>query len=104
MWDTAGEVGTNSQVKYSGGPLHMDEQRQDDQLEPIYNSSVPIQDVALKTYRRERWVIEKGGGRGSGRSVLVGRHHGDDDDSWLVDCFFLQHVNFLLLTCHKTNK
>ena len=25
----------------------MDEQRQDDQLEPIYNSSVSIQDVAL---------------------------------------------------------
>ena len=30
------------------GPHQMDEQRQDDQLEPIYNSSVPIQDVALK--------------------------------------------------------
>ena len=29
----------------------MDEQRQDDQLEPIYKSSVPIQDVTLKTYR-----------------------------------------------------
>ena len=29
----------------------MDKQRQDDQLEPIYNSSVPIQDVALKTYK-----------------------------------------------------
>ena len=28
----------------------MDKQRQDDQLEPTYNSSVPIQDVALKTY------------------------------------------------------
>ena len=28
----------------------MNEQRQDDQLESIYNSSVPIQDVALKTY------------------------------------------------------
>ena len=28
----------------------MDEQRQDDQLETISNSSVPIQDVVLKTY------------------------------------------------------
>ena len=46
----------------------MDEQRQDDQLEPIYNSSVPIQDIALKT-SREQWVIETGGERGSGRSV-----------------------------------
>ena len=50
MRDTAGEVGTNSWVTYICGPLHMDEQRQDDQLEPTYNSSVLIQDVALKTY------------------------------------------------------
>ena len=32
---------------YSCGPLHMDEQMQDDQLEPTYNSFVPIQNVAL---------------------------------------------------------
>ena len=37
----------------------MDEQRQDDQLEATYNSTVSIQDVAMKTYR-ERWTIEKG--------------------------------------------
>ena len=48
----------------------MDEQMQDDQLEPIYNSSVPIQYVDLKTYR-ERWTIEKVGEKGSGRSVLA---------------------------------
>ena len=51
----------------------MDEQRQDDQLEPIYNRSVSVQDVDLKTYR-ERSMIENGGGRGSGRSVLAARH------------------------------
>ena len=45
----------------------MDEQRQDDQLKPIYNSSVPIHGVALKT-------IEKGGRIGSGRSTLVAQH------------------------------
>ena len=56
----------------------MDEQRQDDQLEPIYNSSEPIQDVALKTYR-ERWMIEMGGKAGSGRSVLVACHEDDDE-------------------------
>ena len=39
----------------------MDEQKQDDQLEPTYNSSVPIQDVALKTYRKP-WTIDKGSG------------------------------------------
>ena len=66
-------------MTYSCGLLHTDEQRQDDQLEPIYNSSVPIQDVALKSYR-ERWTIEKGGGRGLGRSVLAARHGNDDDD------------------------
>ena len=58
----------------------MDDQRQDDQLEPTYNSPVPIKDVALKT-NRERWTDE-GGGRGSARSVLVARH--DDDDILLL--------------------
>ena len=48
MWDTAGEVETSSWVMYSGGPLHMDEQRQDVQLEPTYRSSVLIRDVVLK--------------------------------------------------------
>ena len=45
----------------------MDEQRQDDQQEPTDISSVPIQDVALKTCRKQ-WT---GGGRGSGISVLM---------------------------------
>ena len=31
---------------------HMDEQKQDDQLEHTYNSSVRIRDVALKTCQR----------------------------------------------------
>ena len=48
----------------------MDEQRQDDQLEPIYNSSVPLQDIALKTCRTQ-WTIEMGGKRGSERYVLA---------------------------------
>ena len=42
-------------------------------------TSVPIQDVALKTYR-ERWTVETGGERGSGRSVLVVQHDVDDND------------------------
>ena len=72
--DTVGEV-----VTYSCGPLHMDEQRLDDQLEPTFNSSVLLQDVALKTYQK-RWMIERGGRRESGRSMLVMRHDDDDDD------------------------
>ena len=51
-------------------PPHMEEQRQDVQLGPIYNSSVPIQDIALKT-NRKRWTIEKIGSRGSGISTLI---------------------------------
>ena len=49
----------------------MDEQMQDDQQEPIYNSSVPIQGVALKT-SRDQWTIE--------RSMPAMWHDDDDDD------------------------
>ena len=76
MRDTAGEIGTNSWVTYSRRPLHMDEQRQNDLLEPTYCSSVPIQNVALKTCRKQ-WTIEKGREKGSGISVLMAWH--DDD-------------------------
>ena len=62
-------------MTYSCGTLLINEQRQDNQLEPIYNSSVPIQDIALKTYR-ERWMIEIGGGEGQGDP----RWHDDDDE------------------------
>ena len=58
-------------------------QRKDDQLEPIYNSSVPIQDVDLKTYWK-RWTIETGGERGSRRSVLAARHDDDNDDAHIL--------------------
>ena len=51
---------------------------QDDLLEPIYNSSVLIQDIALKT-SWEQWTIETGSKRGSGRSLLTSWH---DDDRW----------------------
>ena len=63
----------------------MDEQKQEDQLEPIYNSFVKIQDVALKTFR-ERWSIETGDERGLGRSVLAARQ--DDDDDFFRDVSF----------------
>ena len=60
----------------------MDEQKQEDQLEPTYNSPVSIQDVSLKT-NRKRWTIEKDGRRGSGISVLMSRH---DDHHHLKEC------------------
>ena len=62
MWDTAGEVGTNSY-----GPLHMDKQKQDDQLELTYNSSVLIHDVDLLEAMNNR----EGLGRGSEISMLM---------------------------------
>ena len=52
----------------------MDEQREDDQLEPIYNISVPIQDIASNT-SREQWTIEMGGRRGSRKSVLAAQSY-----------------------------
>ena len=82
---------------YSTGPPHMDEQKQDDQLEPTYNSFVPIPDVALKTSQKW-WMIEKGGGRGSGMSVLMPWH--DDDDDVGV-CF--KKVDFLFVKFQQSS-
>ena len=64
--------------------MDQQKQKQDDQLEPLWNSSVQIQDVALKT-SRERWTIEKGDERESGRSELAAWHDDDDNDmvSWI---------------------
>ena len=73
----------------------MDEKRQDDPLEPTYNRSVPIQDVALKTYW-EQWMIEMGGERGSGRSVLAERYDNNHHHhSFLY--YFSIHTFFLSL-------
>ena len=77
--NTAGVVGTSSLVRYSYGSLHMAGQKQDDQLEPTYSSSVRIRSVALRTCRK-RWTIRRGGVRRSGISVLMARQDDDDDD------------------------
>ena len=63
------------------GSLHMGVQRQDDLLEPTYNSSVLIRDVALMNCRKQ-WTIEKGGEKGSGISVLMVWPDDDDDDEY----------------------
>ena len=56
----------------------MDKQKQDEQSEPTYNSSVPIWDVAPKTCWK-KWTIERGGKRELGISVLMVREDDDDD-------------------------
>ena len=48
-------------------------------VEPIYNSSVLIHDIAWKT-SRERWVTETCGERSTGRSVFAASDDDDDDD------------------------
>ena len=78
MRDTPGEVEMNSLETYSCRPPQMDEQGQDVQLGPTNNSSVPIRDVALKTFRKW-WMIESGDERGSMRSVLMAQNDNDDD-------------------------
>ena len=72
MQDTAGEVKANSGDVLLW-TLHMDEQGLGDLLEPIYNSSVLIQDVAWKACR-ERLAIRTSSGRGLGKSVPAARH------------------------------
>ena len=56
----------------------MAEQKQGDQLEPTYSSSVRIRDVVLRTCQKRR-MIGMSGERGSGISVLVARQDEDDD-------------------------
>ena len=91
--DTVGKLRTNSKAMYSYGTLHMNEQRQNDQQEPIYKNTVLIQDIALKT-SREWWMIETGSGQDSDRSVLAAWHN---DDKILVDwlsCFSAYQLFF----------
>ena len=59
--------------------LHMGAQRQDDQLEPTYSSSVPIRDVTMRSFWKQ-WTIGRGCETGSGISVLMVWHDHDDDD------------------------
>ena len=67
-WRSRDELIGDVLLMYSCGPLDMAEQRQGDQLEPTYSSSVQIRDVALRTCRK-RWT-----------RVLMAWHDDDDDD------------------------
>ena len=67
----------------------MDEQRQDDQLEPIYKSSVPIH----REDPPREWTIEPGGERGLRKSILAARQDDDDDDKINLGKNKQQHLN-----------
>ena len=73
---------------------HMANQKQDDQLEHTYSSSVMIRDVTMKTCQR-RWMIGRRGERGSGISVLSARHDDDDDDD--DDISILPAINLTII-------
>ena len=86
---------------YSCGPLHMDEQKQYDQLEPTHSHYVPLQDVALKTSRK-KWMIGRGAERGSGISVLMARRD-DDDTPWSMELIFVLHLMlFVCVSCTQS--
>ena len=77
------------------GTPHMAEQKQGDQLEPTYSSSVRIRGVALRTCQK-LWTIGRSGERGSGISVLMARQ--DDDDEILSNkCNVLFYHDFLYI-------
>ena len=65
---------------YSCRPLHRYEQRQDVQLEYTYSIPLPIPDVALK-----QWTKERGGEQRSEISVLMAWHDDADDttNGWI---------------------
>ena len=67
----------NSWVNFSDGPPHMDVQVLDDQLilEPIYNSSVRINNIVKKTFWK-RWMLETNNEK-SGKSQLGVRQDED---------------------------
>ena len=74
----------------------MDVEKQDDQPECTFSSSVSIRDVALKTCRKQ-WTIGRGGERGSGISVLMARHDDDDDDDERVETVATTLIHSLVL-------
>ena len=57
---------------------HMAKQKQGDQLEPTYGSSVRIRGVALRTCQKW-WTIGRSSETGSRASVLVAKQDDDDD-------------------------
>ena len=72
---------------FSYGPPHMAEQKQGDQIEPTYSSSMRIRDAVLKTYQK-RWTIGRSGERGSAARQDDDDDDDDDDDVFKDKVFF----------------
>ena len=69
---------------FSYKPPYMAEQKQGDQLEPTYSSSVRIEDVALRTCQK-RWPRGRSGESWSGISMLDAWQDDDDDEVWGIN-------------------
>ena len=74
----------------------MAKQKQGDQLEPTYSSSVSIWGVALRTCRK-RWTIGRGGEKGSGISVPMARQDDDETPMWIPLVFLVISGNYYYL-------
>ena len=99
--DEANILDTTEEVeKYSCGPLSYGRVKAGRSARTYINSSVPIQDVALMTYRNG-WTIEKGGGRGSVKSMLMVWHNDDEDNfsSSILDPLIINSVSLLFFDC-----
>ena len=93
-WRSRDELISDVLLHY--GPPHMAEQKQENQLEHTYSSSVRIRDVALKTSQRW-WTIRRSGERGSGLSVLAARH-----DTFLFNILFYRRSLTSIWPINKT--
>ena len=82
------------------GPLHMDEQKQGDQLEPTCSSSVRIWDVALRTSGKW-WTIGRGGEKRSGISVSMARQD-DEMMIYLLILWFRRVLSVIKIFLHST--
>ena len=57
---------------------------------------MPIQDVALKTYRK-RWTIEKDGGKDSQISVLMSRHNDEEIVAKFSSFLLMRNISMIQL-------
>ena len=84
-----------------------DKQKQGDQLEPTYSSSVGIRDVVLRTCQK-RWTIGRSGKRRSGISMLVVWQDDGDDDKGVLKALSLslygKYLSFAIPPCRKILK
>ena len=81
---------------YRYGPFHMAEQKQGDQLEPTYSSSVRLLGAVLRTCWMQWTIIGRGGERGSGISTQMAQQ--DDDRLFNTKIWFTGKCLIVIIT------